>query len=546
MSIPKSILEPQIKYLYQLLAQIESGELLVPKFQRDFLWTDEQRLDLLRSIKSKIPIGSFLIWRTKQYQFATFDLIGGLPVAKSPELNPRYPRDYLLDGQQRLSTLFATLKRPLKTVSKTEIITFKALVRICYDLEDEDNIVDDIDWRIFYDLEAEDFLLQRHQTPKPTWIPVSLFLNSFGPRAFSRVLKHEELKVRASQLSKIFTDYTVMPVYLESNDLQQATTAFQRLNNVCTPKGELEMAVALNWNERFFLTEKIADVQEKIAEASWTKLDEKLILSACRVSLEWEFCEIYPDEIIKELKEDPETFDDVADSFIQVAQFLQTCGIYTPQMLPYSYQSVLLAEAFRTNPSPNNAVLKALSTWLWRTAYTEDLSGLNDANMQRALEEILSLANGEVYPASNLKEKIAPLPKRFNFNASRAKLLALRLAELKPQAINGELLPVGELLGLQGKNAILRLLPNLSSPENCFIVEPKAFFQFRDYLLKTEAKTWENDFLRSHAISDAAAQALKLHSYDQFLSERRQTLIELEKSFIQPLGLDYDLGSTAD
>jgi hypothetical protein len=136
--------------------------------------------------------------------------------------------------------------------------------------------------------------------------------------------------------------------------------------------------------------------------------------------------------------------------------------------------------------------------------------------------------------------KIAPLPKQFNFSASRAKLLALRLAELKPQAINGKPFSVSELLGLQGQHAIRRLIPNLSSPENCFIIEPKAGSQFRDYLLKTEAKTWENDFLRSHAISGNAAHALKLHSYDKFLSERRKTLIELEKSFIQPLKLDYD------
>jgi hypothetical protein len=557
MSLPNSISEPQIKYLYQILEEIEKGELFMPKFQRNFIWNDEQRLNLLRSIKSGIPIGNHLVWRTNQHDLVTFEHIAGIPVPTPPKRHSRVLRAYLLDGQQRLSTLFGALKRPVSInyqafKNETQIIdinTIDVKWKNYYDLEltQKTNIVDEVDWRIYYDLEAEDFLLLKsRKKPELTWMPVNILIDSFALLRFLRSLKNEALRIKADQLSKMFFDCIITLVSLESNDLEQATTAFQRLNSGCLARSELGMITALNQIEQFDLQAKILDIQEKLFKVGWETLDDKWILSACKASLELDLCQANVDDMSYELKEDPEMLDEVADSFIQVAQFLQTCGIYTPQMLPYSYQSVLLAEAFRTNPSPNNAVLKALSLWLWRTAYTEELSGLNDANMQRALEEILSIANGEVYPVDNLKEKIAPLPKRFNFNASRAKLLASRLAELKPQAINGEPLPVGELLGLQGKNTILRLLPNLSSPENCFIVEPKAFFQFRDYLLKTETKTWETDFLRSHAISDAAAQALKHRSYDQFLSERRQTLIELEKSFIQPLGLDYDLGSTAD
>jgi len=48
-----------------------------------------------------------------------------------------------------------------------------------------------------------------------------------------------------------------------------------------------------------------------------------------------------------------------------VAKFLSECGIYTPKMLPYGYQSVLLAEAIRANPFPNDAVYQLFKTWLW-------------------------------------------------------------------------------------------------------------------------------------------------------------------------------------
>ena len=136
MSIQASISEPQIKYLYQLLDQIEKGKLFVPKFQRDFVWKDDQRLDLLRSIKSGIPIGSLLLWETTQYDLNTFDKIGGLSVPYPPKPKSHIPRAYVLDGHQRLSTLFGTLKRPVNAA-----------------LEDKANIFDDVNWRIYYDLE---------------------------------------------------------------------------------------------------------------------------------------------------------------------------------------------------------------------------------------------------------------------------------------------------------------------------------------------------------------------------------------------------------
>jgi hypothetical protein len=118
--------------------------------------------------------------------------------------------------------------------------------------------------------------------------------------------------------------------------------------------------------------------------------------------------------------------------------------------------------------------------------------------------------------------------------------LALRLAELKPQNLERKPFKVGQLLGNQGRHAIQRLIPGKSSvTENCFIVEQKAFSQFRNDLLNP-TKTWADDFLHSHAISERAATALKQGDYERFLSERRNTLIELEKNFIEPLGLYYD------
>ncbi|MDM8564390.1 DUF262 domain-containing protein [Candidatus Halobeggiatoa sp. HSG11] len=516
-----SISEPQIKYLYQLLDQIENGKLFVSKFQRGFVWKDDQRLDLLRSIKSGIPIGSLLLWETTQYNLLIFDKIGGLVVPPSPKLGSE--RAYLLDGHQRLSTLFGSLKRP----------TDKSL-------EHKTNIVDDINWRIYYDLENEDFLLLKiRDNPKINWMPVNVLLDSLALLKFLRTLENDELIQRADRLAKTFISYKIPLVVVETNNIEHATTAFQRINSTGSQMTNVDMVAALSWSEEFDLKEKIQEVQEKLADVDWGTLDEKLILSACKAVLGLEIYKANTDETSKRIKEKPEIIDKVTDNFIKTAKFFQECGIYSPQMLPYSYQSVLLAEAIRTNLPFNSTTSQELKNWLWRTAYIEEFSGINEASMQRILEDILSIANGKNYEIAELKEKISPFPKKFNFRASRAKLLALRLMELKPQYINGKPFEAGTLLASHGRYAILRLISRNSSPENCFIVKPQNSSKFKNYLLNP-LETWDKDFLRSHAISEDAAQALKQDDYETFLSERRQTLIELEKSFIEPLGLDYD------
>jgi hypothetical protein len=175
--------------------------------------------------------------------------------------------------------------------------------------------------------------------------------------------------------------------------------------------------------------------------------------------------------------------------------------------------------------------------------------------------------------------KIKPLPKLFDSQTVRAKLLILRLAELRPQHVpisvsgpqvkvryretkQSELKPqqdipghpgptrtrylnTKQLLKERGMEAAGRLIFSSQltdkslyrAPENLFIVDNLRKFQDRLVYWKS---TFSEDFLNSHAISPTAAHALKQGDYDNFLQERRKTLIDLEKRFIQPLGLDYE------
>lgn len=85
-------------YIQDLITGVRSGETKVPQFQRQFVWKDEQALNLLDSISNNYPVGSLLLWRTADKLKAERN-IGEF---KLPETDDMTPTDYVLDGQQQL------------------------------------------------------------------------------------------------------------------------------------------------------------------------------------------------------------------------------------------------------------------------------------------------------------------------------------------------------------------------------------------------------------------------------------------------------------
>lgn len=89
-----------------LLSDIEKGEIKIPQFQRDFVWSVQKSAGLIDSIVKGYPIGTFIFWATKD-RLRSVRNLGNveLPPAKEGEVV-----SFVLDGQQRLTSIFATLK----------------------------------------------------------------------------------------------------------------------------------------------------------------------------------------------------------------------------------------------------------------------------------------------------------------------------------------------------------------------------------------------------------------------------------------------------
>jgi hypothetical protein len=98
--------------IFELVNEIDNGDIVLPAIQRDFVW-DEERIELLfDSIFRGYPVGIILLWETyHEIQFRTFSREHVPGAIHRFEENKKSKRIKLvLDGQQRLSSIFVGLR----------------------------------------------------------------------------------------------------------------------------------------------------------------------------------------------------------------------------------------------------------------------------------------------------------------------------------------------------------------------------------------------------------------------------------------------------
>ena len=86
-----------------IVRKIESKKILLPDFQREFVWKDEeQQKNVIASVLAKMPIGSILLLRSKPDEYAS-KIIGCKNEIDTNSLEGEV--EFLLDGQQRITVL---------------------------------------------------------------------------------------------------------------------------------------------------------------------------------------------------------------------------------------------------------------------------------------------------------------------------------------------------------------------------------------------------------------------------------------------------------
>lgn len=499
--------DPTVVFMTELLGDVKKGAIHLPRFQRASVWTEEQRLDLLDSVRKGIPIGAIMLWRTNT-AVAARRWVGPHYI---PEVASASPHQYILDGGQRIASLLGAL--------------FDAPTSSPGDADDESPGADE-DFAFFYDLKEQGFVQRKAgEEPAPHWLPLPDTLQTVALLRFQRRLvgpEADEWVARADALAMRFRAYKVPIIVLASDDIEFATTTFRRVNSTATPMSDLDMVSALVWSPTFDLG-KLLDRERDLVEPAHWQIDDATWLRCIKAMLG---LDLYADteKVKRALSVDEGVVARSRASLNQVAEFLRTdCKVEWPELVPYRHQVPLLVQAFAGSVQPDTAVRKKLAAWFWLTTYASFFSGISGGGLSRTQSGVEEMARGGAFTwPSKVPFKREPLPLKFDFRHARARALATALAR---QHEDG---PFD--LGLHGADAMIQLVTKGKarvSPGNRFFAPLRNRAELASVLRSSPAQ-------RSlHYVSDAAWKAFEASETDEFVRLRTQDLDAMEDSLVE-------------
>lgn len=503
--------EPSIQYLQHILEMVANGGLRIPRFQRPFVWLEDRQLELMRSIREGIPIGALMIWRTTDAPVAYYERLGGFPLSVNPSITPQ---QYLLDGVQRITTLYGALSDWGMT---KHLISDEAPERI-----------------LFFDFEDNDFIFADRNSDSEELMPMHLVFNTMDLIKFQRNLAnsgHEAWINVASELASRFKDYKIPLLSINTDDLSIATSTFQRVNTQGAKMSDFHMIHALTWTNDFDLQEELQGLKsEHLSPLLWGDIEDDVLLKVCKGLRGLNLYKAEPKAISNLIREDRQLLKRAVLCVRNTAEFLATeVAIPSPDFVPYAFQVIFIA--ISSNNGAWTVRQKDLITkWIWFTTYSEAFSGMSDDRVKRALFDFTRMMQtGSTMWSNPIKKLSIATPKdRFDFRSVRSKATVLALARNYDDLDNTGF----DLLRSFGRATINQLFTkgisstHANSPGNKIFLSPAEVSEFRS---KFESGGMSANDYYKHFIP-ASSKAMP----EQMIELRAQEIAKYEYSFATP------------
>ena len=110
--------------LQHLQTDLEKGRIKLPQFQRDYVWDIEKSAALVDSILRGFPVGDLIYWHTDD----RLREVRNLGRLEFPSADKSEKVDYVLDGQQRLTSIISALLGLTVTLKHGATIDFSKLL----------------------------------------------------------------------------------------------------------------------------------------------------------------------------------------------------------------------------------------------------------------------------------------------------------------------------------------------------------------------------------------------------------------------------------
>ncbi|MCH7602559.1 MAG: DUF262 domain-containing protein, partial [Planctomycetes bacterium] len=313
MEIPK--IEVKQERLAQLLADLQSGRLQVPRFQREFVWPISKTRELLDSIYKEFPIGTFFLWRAPA---GTGPMFRSLEEMGIPEPSPGQQTSYILDGQQRLASLLA--------VTSGVKVDGRDYGRICLDLQTatkyDQNTKEGFEENIFVYRVPDD----------KRFVSVKDLVGARNLEIYDEVSK--EWKPVFQKARNIFETYPFSVVWVQEQTFADAITIFQRINQGGKRLSRYDLVCANLWTKNFDFRKRVAALNKKFVEEGFGVLHETIFTQSFALILS-DRCTTLA-ELSLETESVRKSWDSVVRAIGLAVDFAATTlGVRTADFLPY-------------------------------------------------------------------------------------------------------------------------------------------------------------------------------------------------------------------
>ena len=405
--------QPGARLLSHMVHEIERGSVKVPQFQREFVWSRDKSARLIDSLLKGFPIGTFILWKTDE-ELRSIRNLGGVNLPSTPKGDSV---QYVLDGQQRLTSLFAALKG--LHVNKAG--------------RDED-------FREMYiDLAAhhDEILVFTDVSEKEVGTYVSV--TDLQSKDFDEMGVRPEFRSLVREYKQTINSYQCSVIEVPEAKIDTATEIFTRINVTGQPLSVFEIMVAktFDYNRDFDLGEKTYALQDELWDCGYETVPDIVFLQAISGIMTKECSK--KDILRLDKQEFISTWPQAEDAIRSAVDYLrQSFRIPVSQLLPYKALLVPLAYFFAKHPAqPSGEMQGRLHDFFWRVSLSGRYSYSLEAKLAQDIRYIDDILAGKQpkydYPVNPTKELIE---NNGAFNAGRSFIKAVLccLASRKPKS----------------------------------------------------------------------------------------------------------------
>ncbi|MCF8025685.1 MAG: DUF262 domain-containing protein [Desulfobacteraceae bacterium] len=430
--------------LQEILKNIGHGKIQLPDFQRGWIWDDNHIKSLLASIAVSYPIGAVMLYETGNPEVR----FKPRPVEGVEEIGNKKPEWLILDGQQRLTSLYQALMRtqPVSTrdsrrkrIERLYYILIPEALKQDADMEDavisipSDRIIRNFRNEVIHDYSSTELECQGEM------FPVNLLFDTveLNNWMMKYIQIHPEDSMKRMERWNEFTTKIIyrfqqyqLPLIkmFKQTPKEAVCQVFEKVNTGGVSLNVFELLTATyaadeynlrdDWEKRAKKLKKYAvlktvqsdDFLQSISLLASGKKRKRFVESNTESDRAPAITCKRKDLLKLTLAEYQEWADKVTEGFLKAAKFMHSQRIFDARDLPYRTQLVPLATIFTHlgSASDSGGVKSKIAQWFWCGVFGELYGGATETRFAKDYPEVVDWINGGDKPATVKDAFFAP------------------------------------------------------------------------------------------------------------------------------------------